>query len=115
MLIGLAAALRPLSAPAEFKALIVMAGGIAGSFGLAWLLVRIPVLRASVVKHLTPSRRVPRERGHFGSTSTDTSLEHWQASGVLSTPWSSVSRTRKKRRHLVFFPGRRPTSWHEPF
>ena len=45
VLIGLAAALRPLSAPAEFKALIVMAGGIAGSFGLAWLLVRIPVLR----------------------------------------------------------------------
>ena len=45
VLIGLAAALRPLSAPAEFKALIVMAGAIAGSFGLAWLLVRIPVLR----------------------------------------------------------------------
>jgi hypothetical protein len=40
LLIGVAAALRPLPVPAEVKALIVMAGGVAGSFGLAWLLIR---------------------------------------------------------------------------
>lgn len=45
VLIGLAAALRSMPAPAELKALIVMTGGVAGSFGLAWLLVRVPGLR----------------------------------------------------------------------
>ena len=45
VLIGLAAALRPLPAPAEIKALVVVAGGVAGSFGLGWLLVRLPGLR----------------------------------------------------------------------
>jgi hypothetical protein len=42
-LIGLAVALRPLGLPAEVKALVVAAGGIVGSFGLAWLLTsRVP-------------------------------------------------------------------------
>ncbi len=45
VLIGLATALRPVPAPAELNALVVMAAGIAGSFGLAWLLVRLPGLR----------------------------------------------------------------------
>jgi hypothetical protein len=40
VLIGLAMALRPLPLPAEVKALIVAGGGIAGSFALAWLLIR---------------------------------------------------------------------------
>ena len=43
VLIALAIALRPLPLPAEMKALIVAAGGVAGSFALAWLLVsRVP-------------------------------------------------------------------------
>lgn len=45
VLIGLAVALRPLGLPAEAKALLVAAGGVAGSFALAWLLVsRVPWL-----------------------------------------------------------------------
>ena len=45
-MIALAIALRPLPLPAEMKALIVAAGGVAGSFALAWLLVsRVPVVR----------------------------------------------------------------------
>ncbi|HEU4947208.1 MAG TPA: acyltransferase [Kribbella sp.] len=45
VLIGLAVALRPISLPAEVKALIVAGGGIAGSFALAWLLItRLPVI-----------------------------------------------------------------------
>jgi hypothetical protein len=39
VLIGLAVALRPIGLPAEAKAIIVAAGGVAGSFALAWLLV----------------------------------------------------------------------------
>ena len=39
VLIGLAVALRPIGLPAEAKAVIVAAGGVAGSFALAWLLV----------------------------------------------------------------------------
>jgi hypothetical protein len=39
VLIGLAAALRPLELPAELKAILVAAGGVVGSFALAWLLV----------------------------------------------------------------------------
>jgi hypothetical protein len=43
-LIGLAVALRPVPVPAELKALVVAAGSVAGSFGVAWLLVsRLPV------------------------------------------------------------------------
>jgi hypothetical protein len=42
-LIGLAVTLRPLPLPAELKALIVGAGGVAGSFALAGLLInRVP-------------------------------------------------------------------------
>ncbi|HEU4756400.1 MAG TPA: acyltransferase [Agromyces sp.] len=45
VLIGLAVALRPLDVPAELKAIVVAAGGVAGSFALAWLLVsRVPWL-----------------------------------------------------------------------
>jgi len=39
-LLGLAVLLRPVQVPAEVKALIVAAGGVAGSFALAWLLIR---------------------------------------------------------------------------
>jgi hypothetical protein len=39
VLIGLMIALRPLGVPAEIKALAVAGLGVAGSFGLAWLLV----------------------------------------------------------------------------
>ena len=46
VLIGLAIALRPLPLPAEVKALIVAAGGVVGSFALAWLLIsRVPGVR----------------------------------------------------------------------
>jgi fucose 4-O-acetylase-like acetyltransferase len=40
ILIGIAAALRPLAVPAEIKALVVVIGGVLGSFGIAWLLIR---------------------------------------------------------------------------
>lgn len=40
VLIGLAVLLRPTPLPAELKALLVAAGGVTGSFALAWLLVR---------------------------------------------------------------------------
>ena len=40
VLIGLAVALRPLAVPAEFKALMLATGAVAGSFGLSSLLVR---------------------------------------------------------------------------
>ena len=40
VLLALAVVLRPLQVPAEVKALIVTAGGVAGSFALAWLLIR---------------------------------------------------------------------------
>jgi hypothetical protein len=44
-LVMLAIALRPVAVPAEVKALIVAAGGVVVSFGLAWLLItRIPGL-----------------------------------------------------------------------
>ena len=49
MLIGLAVALRPIPPIAEVKALIVAIGGIAGSFGLAWLLIRRVRVVARVV------------------------------------------------------------------
>lgn len=39
VLILLAVALRPIGAPAELKALVVLAGGLAGCFTLGWLLV----------------------------------------------------------------------------
>jgi glucan biosynthesis protein C len=39
-LIGIAVALRPLPLVAEGKALVVAAGGIAASFGFAWVLIR---------------------------------------------------------------------------
>jgi hypothetical protein len=43
VLIGLAVALRPLPLPAEVKALIVVTGGVAASFALAWQLIgRVP-------------------------------------------------------------------------
>jgi hypothetical protein len=46
VLIALAIALRPLPLQAEVKALIVAAGGVVGSFALAWLLVsRVPGVR----------------------------------------------------------------------
>jgi hypothetical protein len=46
VLIGLMIALRELDLPAEVKALVVAASGVAGSFGLAWLLVtRTPLGR----------------------------------------------------------------------
>ena len=45
VLIGLAVVLRPLPVPGEAKALIVATGGVAGSFALAWLLIRrVPVV-----------------------------------------------------------------------
>jgi glucans biosynthesis protein C len=40
ILIGIAVALRPLEVVAEVKAAIVASGGVAGSFALAWLLIR---------------------------------------------------------------------------
>jgi len=40
VLIGIAVVLRPLLVPAEAKALIVAASGVAGSFALAWILIR---------------------------------------------------------------------------
>lgn len=46
VLIGLALALRPLPLPAEVKALVVAGCGVAGSFGLGWLLAtRVPGVR----------------------------------------------------------------------
>lgn len=45
VLIGLALALRLVGVPAEVKALLVAAGGIVGSYALAWGLTRIPGLR----------------------------------------------------------------------
>jgi hypothetical protein len=45
VLIGLAVLLRPLPVPGEAKALIVATGGVAGSFAVAWLLIRrVPVV-----------------------------------------------------------------------
>jgi hypothetical protein len=46
VLIGIAVLLRPVPVPAEVKALVVVAGGIAASFALAWLMLRhLPGLR----------------------------------------------------------------------
>lgn len=43
VLIALAVALRPVLVPAEVKALVVAAGGVAAAFALAWLLIsRVP-------------------------------------------------------------------------
>lgn len=43
VLIGLAMAMRPLPLPAEAKAVLLAAVGLAGSFGIAWLLIsRVP-------------------------------------------------------------------------
>jgi hypothetical protein len=43
VLIGLAMAMRPLPLPAEAKAVLLAAAGLAGSFGIAWLLIsRVP-------------------------------------------------------------------------
>ncbi len=40
VLIGLAMTMRPLPLPAEAKAVLLAAAGLAGSFGLAWLMIR---------------------------------------------------------------------------
>jgi hypothetical protein len=40
VLIGFAVVLRPLQVPAEIKAIVVAAGGVPGSFSLAWLIIR---------------------------------------------------------------------------
>lgn len=40
VLLGIAVLLRPVDAPAEVKALLVAAGGLVCSFGMAWRLVR---------------------------------------------------------------------------
>lgn len=45
VLIGLAGLLRHVATPAEVKAVVVATGGVAGSFGLAWLLTRLPGIR----------------------------------------------------------------------
>ena len=45
VLIGLALALRPIGMPAEVKALLVAAFGVAGSFALAWLATLLPGVR----------------------------------------------------------------------
>ncbi len=45
VLVGLAAALRGVPLPAEVKALVVATGGVVGSFWLAALVLRVPVLR----------------------------------------------------------------------
>jgi hypothetical protein len=45
VLIGVAAALRGIEAPAEVKALVVAGVGVAGSYALAWLLLQIPGVR----------------------------------------------------------------------
>jgi hypothetical protein len=46
VLIGLMIAMRPLGVPAEVKALTVACLGVAGCFGLAWMLVtRTPLGR----------------------------------------------------------------------
>ncbi|HET8662360.1 MAG TPA: acyltransferase [Micromonosporaceae bacterium] len=43
LLLGVALVMRPVPVPAEVKALVVAAGGVAGSFALAWLLIsRLP-------------------------------------------------------------------------
>lgn len=43
VLIGLAMAMRPLPLPAEIKAVLLATAGLAGSFGIAWLLIsRVP-------------------------------------------------------------------------
>jgi hypothetical protein len=47
-LFALAVALRPVPVPAEVKALVVAAGGVAASFALAALLVRVPGIRRVV-------------------------------------------------------------------
>lgn len=45
VLIGISVVSRPVGFPAEVKALLVAAGGVAGSFALAWLLIsRVPVM-----------------------------------------------------------------------
>jgi hypothetical protein len=48
VLIGLALALRPVAVPAEVKALLVAAGGVAGSFAIAWGLTHLPGVRRVV-------------------------------------------------------------------
>lgn len=48
MLLGLAGLLRQVTAPAELKAVVVAADGVAGSFALAWLLTRLPGIRRIV-------------------------------------------------------------------
>jgi hypothetical protein len=45
VLIGIAALLRGVDLPAEVKAVVVAAGGVAGSFLLGWLLLQIPGMR----------------------------------------------------------------------
>lgn len=40
LLTGIAVVLRPLPLPAEAKALILATGAVAGSFALAWVLIR---------------------------------------------------------------------------
>ena len=44
-LLGLSLALRPVGLPAEAKAVLVAVGSLVGSFGLAWVLVRLPLIR----------------------------------------------------------------------
>jgi hypothetical protein len=65
VLIGLAIALRPLPLPAEVKALIVAAGGVVGSFALAWLLIsRVPWGEAPPLANHVPTLHEAPAFGH---------------------------------------------------
>jgi Acyltransferase family len=48
VIVGLALGLQSVPAPAELKFVLVLAGGIAGSFGITWLVLRIPAVGAVI-------------------------------------------------------------------
>jgi glucans biosynthesis protein C len=57
VIVGLALALDQVPIPAELKFVFVLAGGIAGSFGITTMVTRIPVVRSVIGSGLRPALR----------------------------------------------------------
>jgi glucans biosynthesis protein C len=60
VIVGLALALHQASVPAESKFVLVLAGGVLGSFGITWLILRIPVVGEVVGSGPRPPAQAPQ-------------------------------------------------------
>jgi glucans biosynthesis protein C len=64
VIVGLALALHQIAIPAELKFILVLAGGVAGSFGITALVLRIPAVARLVGSGPPPQARQPHIESH---------------------------------------------------